>query len=157
VNFLCSGRFDLQTAMWLKIQIFWDVVPCRLANGTRLSEGSCCHHVQGPAGLGVMRRKNPEDVCSFILHDSDAPELQFGNIYEFCQTKHTPWNTQWTVHVGSFVCCLSPKQLGIADLYRKLCSDFFGLFRCSRLYGTDREGGTFLISVGQVRVSSLVR
>ena len=79
--------------MWLKIQMFRDVVPCQLAHGTRLLEGSYCHHVHCPAGLDVTRRKNPEDVCSFILHNRDAPELQFGNIYEFCQTKHTPWDT----------------------------------------------------------------
>ena len=63
-SLLCSERFDARTAMWLKIQVFCDVL-CRLANSTRPLDGSYCRPVQGPAGLALTLRKNTEDVFSF--------------------------------------------------------------------------------------------
>ena len=100
-SLLCSGRFDARTAMWLKIQVFCDVL-CRLANSTRPLDGSYCRPVQGPAGLALTLRKNTEDVFSFtnfFFHYSDAPELQFGGNYALCR----PWNTRWVIHVRSDV------------------------------------------------------
>jgi hypothetical protein len=46
--------------MWLNIQVLWYVVSSRLADGTRLFDGSYFRHMQVPLGPAVTRRNNTE-------------------------------------------------------------------------------------------------
>jgi hypothetical protein len=42
----CLLRFEVLTAVNMKITVFWDVIPCRLVNIYKYFGGTCCLHLQ---------------------------------------------------------------------------------------------------------------
>jgi len=49
-----KGRFKVLTAVLMKIQVFWDVAPCRLVNNNRYFGGPQCFLPQSQAVLDEL-------------------------------------------------------------------------------------------------------
>jgi hypothetical protein len=55
-------RFEVRTALTVKIAVFWDVTPCNLEYTDRRIRGKCCFHHQ------IRRRRQHilRDVCKYL-------------------------------------------------------------------------------------------
>lgn len=42
-----NKQFEILTAVLIKIQVFWNMMPCRLENNHRCFGEMCCHHLHG--------------------------------------------------------------------------------------------------------------